>query len=55
MLLNEFSFQLIIGVKSCIKVTWFVILLTYWSAVAQWGKEVVLQPQGRRFHPRSPH
>jgi len=24
------------------------------SAVAQWGEGVVLQPQGRRFDPRSP-
>jgi len=26
-----------------------------WAAVAQWGKGVVLQPQGCRFDPRSPH
>jgi len=25
------------------------------AAVAQWGKGVVLQPQGRRFDPRSSH
>jgi len=26
-----------------------------WVAVAQWGKGVILQPQGCRFDPGSPH
>jgi len=29
--------------------------VSYWAAAAQWGEGFDLQPQGRRFDPRSPH
>jgi len=40
------------GISSSNSSAWKLIM---GAAVAQWGKGVVLQPQGCRFDPRSPH